>query len=152
MNSLIVGADDYLKEWTAKKIGITGFGPSTAIGVQRNGKIIAAAVYHDFRDGQIEASLAANSQSWASRSVLHAMFAYPFLQVGANRLLVTCNESNSKAMKMNRQLGFTQEGRLRQLYAPHDAIIWGMLMAECKWIKGSKNGQISTGTAASSKS
>jgi len=148
----VFGADEYLKSWAAKLIGIKEFGPSVAIGVQAGDKIIAAAVYHDFRDGQIEASIAASSRRWATRSVLHTLFAYPFLQVGANRLLVTCNEANEKAMKMNSQLGFTQEGRLRQMYAPHDAIIWGMLKDECKWIKGQDNGQILAITAANAKS
>ena len=142
MNRLIIGADDYLKVWAAKIIGIDGFGPSTAIGVERDGKIICAAVYHNFRDGQIEASIAASSRRWANRSVLHALFAYPFNQVGAHRLLVTCNEANEKAMKMNSQLGFIQEGRLRQMYDPHDAVIWGMLKDECKWIKEKSNGKI----------
>ena len=148
MNRLIIGADDYLKGWAAKIIGIDGFGPSTSIGVERDGKIICAAVYHDYRDGQIEASIAASSRRWANRSVLHALFAYPFNQVGAHRLLVTCNEANEKAMKMNSQLGFTQEGRLRQMYAPHDAVIWGMLKDECKWIKEKSNGKIKPEFAA----
>ena len=146
MNRLIIGADDYLKGWAAKIIGIDGFGPSTAIGVERDGKIICAAVYHDFRDGQIEASIAASSRRWANRSVLHALFAYPFNQIGANRILVQCSEANDKAMKMNKQLGFTQEGRLRQLYPPHDAILWGMLRSECKWLKGNDYGQKSAVT------
>ena len=148
MNRLIFGADDYLKSWAAKIIGIDGFGLSTAIGVERDGKIICAAVYHDYRDGQIEASIAASSRRWANRSVLHALFAYPFNQVGAHRLLVTCNEANEKAMKMNSQLGFTQEGKLRQMYAPHDAVIWGMLKDECKWIKEKSNGKIKPEFAA----
>jgi RimJ/RimL family protein N-acetyltransferase len=143
----IFGADDYLKNWAAKRIGIEGFGPSVAIGVQADDEIIAAAVYHDLRDGQIEASIAASSRRWATRSVLHTLFAYPFLQVGANRLLVTCSEANEKAMKMNSQLGFVQEGRLRQMYAPHDAAIWGMLKQECKWLKGNDYGQKRTRTA-----
>ena len=148
MNRLIFGADDYLKGWAAKIIGIDGFGPSTSIGVERDGKIICAAVYHDYRDGQIEASIAASSRRWANRSVLHALFAYPFNQVGAHRLLVTCNEANEKAMKMNSQLGFTQEGKLRQMYDPHDAVIWGMLKDECKWIKEKSNGKIKPEFAA----
>ena len=100
MNRLIFGADGYLKTWVSKQIGIDGFGPSVAIGVQRDGEIIAAAVYHDLRKGQIEASIASTSLRWASRSVLHALFAYPFNQVGATRLLVQCSEANQKAMKM----------------------------------------------------
>jgi hypothetical protein len=51
-------------------------------------------------------------------------------------------------MKMNRQLGFVQEGRLRQLYAPHDAILWGMLKEECKWIRNQDNGKIKPATSA----
>ena len=107
MNRLIFGADDYLKGWAAKIIGIDGFGPSTSIGVERDGKIICAAVYHDYRDGQIEASIAASSRRWANRSVLHALFAYPFNQVGAHRLLVTCNEAScAKCMiRMMRSFG-----------------------------------------------
>jgi len=98
MNRLIFGADDYLKKWAAKQIGIDGFGPSVSIGVQRDGEIIAAAVYHDLRQGQIEASIAAIfSRRWASRSVLHALFAYPFNQVGVNRLLVQCSEANEES-------------------------------------------------------
>jgi RimJ/RimL family protein N-acetyltransferase len=148
MNRLIFGADDYLKTWVAKQIGIDGFGPSVAIGVQRDGEIIAAAVYHDLRQGQIEASIAATSRRWASRSVLHTLFTYPFYQVGANRLLVQCSEANDKTMKIVRQLGFTEEGRLRQLYAPHDAVLWGMLRKECQWIKEKSNGKIKPTTAA----
>ena len=82
MNRMIFGADDYLKQWAASRIGIEGFGPSASIGVQRDGEIIAACVYHDLRDGQIEASIAASSPHWATRSVLYGLFAYPFIQVG----------------------------------------------------------------------
>ncbi len=148
MNRLIFGADDYLKRWAAQRIGIDGFGPSAAIGVQRDGEIIAACVYHDYRDGQIEASIAASSQRWANRSVLFGLFAYPFIQVGAKRMLVTCSEANHKAMKMNRQLGFVEEGRLRKMFGKHDAVLFGMLKQECKWI-GVTDGQERTYTTAS---
>ena len=150
MNRIIFGADDYLKSWAAERIGIGQFGPSVAIGVERDNQIICAAIYHDLREGQIEASIAASSRRWASRSVLHTLFAYPFKQVGAHRLLVQCNEANAKAMKMNRQLGFVQEGRLRHLHGPDDGILWGMLKDECKWIKGQSNGQVSAFTTTSS--
>ena len=122
MISIVTNIDDYVRAWVAKRIGITGFGPSTAIGVQRDGQLVAGAVFHDYRDGQIEASIASDSP----------------------RLLVTCDESNDKAMKMNKQLGFTPEGILRQMYYPNDAIIWGMLKDECKWItkKETEHGKV----------
>ncbi len=152
MITIITNVDDYVRAWVAKKLGINSFGPSTAIGIQKNGELIAGCVYHDYRDGQIESSLASSTKSWANRSVLYSLFAYPFLQVKANRLLVTCAENNEKAMKMNRQLGFVPEGILRELYYPNDGIVWGMLKQECKWIKGNKNGQKCSAKSSCTKS
>lgn len=149
MITIITNIDDYVKSWVAKKLNIRGFGPSSAIGVQKNNQLIAGVVYHDYRDGQIESSIASSSPYWATRSVLYSLFAYPFLQVDVNRMLVTCDESNEKAMKMNKQLGFTPEGILRQLYYPNDGIVWGMLKDECKWIKESNYGKIITNTTSS---
>jgi len=143
MIGIVTNIDSYVKAWVSKQIGINGFGPSTAIGVQNDGQLIAGAVFHDYSDGQVQASISAISPKWATRSVLYSLFAYPFIQMDANRLLVTCDETNVKAMKMNRQLGFTPEGILRKLYYPNDAIIFGMLKDECKWLtkKEITNGQ-----------
>ena len=49
MKTIVVEADEYLKSWAAKRIGIDKFGPSKAIGVQCDGEIICVAVYHDWR-------------------------------------------------------------------------------------------------------
>ena len=103
MISIVTNIDDYVRAWVAKRIGIRGFGPSTAIGVQKNGQLIAGAVFHDYRDGQIEASIAASSPSWATRSVLYSLFAYPFNQCDANRLLVTCDEKMTYISCCNKQ-------------------------------------------------
>ena len=148
MISTVFGADEFIKDWVAKRLNIEGFGPSVAIGIQRDSQLIGGVVYHDWRDGQIEASIATSSPGWATRSVLHTIFAFPFSQVGVNRILVTCDASNKKAMKMNHQLGFTQEGVLRQLYPPHDGIVWGMLQNECKWLRSNSYGQKQANTAA----
>jgi len=39
--SIITNIDDYVRAWVAKRIGISGFGPSTAIGVQKDSQLIA---------------------------------------------------------------------------------------------------------------
>ncbi len=100
----------------------------------RHDKLIAAVVYHDFRGNQIEASIASISKFWATKPILRALFSYPFIQLKVNRMLVLCAEDNAKAMKMNKQLGFTKEGRLRGLFDKSDGILWGMLKNECKFI------------------
>ena len=53
MITTVFGADDFIKDWVAKRLNIEGFGPSVAIGIQRDSQLIGGVVYHDWRDGQI---------------------------------------------------------------------------------------------------
>ena len=136
MNQIIIDSkDQHLQKWVANILEIKqGFSPGQALGVMRHDKLIAAVVYHDFRGNQIEASIASISKFWATKPILRALFSYPFIQLKVNRMLVLCAEDNAKAMKMNKQLGFTKEGRLRGLFDKSDGILWGMLKNERKFI------------------
>ena len=58
-----------------------GFGASTAIGIiDDDGKLVAGLVYHNWypEHGVIEMSVGAISKRWMTRTVLRAIFAYPF--------------------------------------------------------------------------
>jgi RimJ/RimL family protein N-acetyltransferase len=48
---------------------------------------------------------------------------------------VITGASNLKSQNMLERMGFTAEGRLRQRFPNEDAIVYGMLSNECKWIR-----------------
>ena len=132
---LLYGFDQQIAKWVAERTKVVNFGPARAIGVVRDGQIVAGAVYSNFREGNIEASFAADDRRWASRAILRGLFVYPFLQLKCRRLTCIVAADNEKSLKLCTGVGFQIEGRCRRVFGPVDGIILGMLPEECKWIK-----------------
>lgn len=124
-----------------QKMGVEEFGPFTTIGISEGDKLIAGAVYHRWRQFDCELTFAASSPKWCRKGVLKALFHYPFVQQGLERMTLIIGENNPRAIKLNTGLGFRIEGRARKAYdGKHDAFVLGMLKDECKWIKEIKVG------------
>jgi len=152
MIKLLVNSDFFVTTWVQSKIGDINFRDCKAIGVLKDARLVAGVVYHSLADSQIHASIAVEDKNWANKSILYALFAYPFVQCNCHRILVTVRDNNKKSIKLAKRLGFKHEGRLRQMFPPHDAVLLGMLRSECKWlnIKENKNGKIKTASSSSS--
>jgi RimJ/RimL family protein N-acetyltransferase len=72
---------------------------------------------------------------WVRREAMHRFFAYPFLQLGCNRVTGLVAATNLTARKFDEHIGFVQEGVLREGLPNGEAlIVYGMLRAECRWI------------------
>ena len=151
MIQLLLNRDDYVSAWLQSKIPGISFHDCKAIGIIKNQKLIAAVVYSNLRDGQIEATIVVEDKNWANKAILYALFAYPFKQCNCYRILVTVRDNNNKSIKLAKRLGFKHEGKLRQMFPPHDAVLLGMLRSECKWlnIKGNNYGKVKTISTAS---
>jgi len=151
MIQLLVNRDDYVSAWVQSKLKGFLFNDCKAIGIIKNQKLIAAVVYSNLRDGQIEATIVVEDKNWANKAILYALFAYPFKQCNCHRILVTVRDNNKKSIKLAKRLGFKHEGKLRQMFPPHDAVLLGMLRSECKWlnIKEKQNEQKSTASPTS---
>ena len=132
--SALYGFDQQISRWVAERTKVVNFGPARAIGIVKDGQIVAGVVYSNFREGNIEATLAVDDKRWASRAVLKALFAYPFCQLGCRRLTCIIPADNTASVNLCTKLGFTIEGRCRQVFGPVDGIICGLLATECKWI------------------
>ena len=140
--SLLYGQDRLVTAWVSQKLGIPDFGACSAIGVMRDNKIIAGAVYNDFRKdhrGQpmsIECTIVSVDKSWLNRHILNALFGYPFSQLKVRRVQLKTAKRNKKLRKMFEALGFKFEGVLRQdWWLGGDAVVYSMLHHECRWIK-----------------
>ncbi len=135
---MIFGCDPQVTAWVAARMpGFRqedGFGPCTAIGIAEDGSLIAGAVYHNYRDYDIEISFAADSAKWATRTHIREIFHYPFNQLGCVRLTTVTGRKNKRARKLDEGLGFKLEGVIRKGYdGKQDANVYGMLKHECKW-------------------
>ena len=136
--NLIYGRDQEVAEWVAQRAphADNGFERYVAIGVEDKGDLIAGCVYNDFRGHAMHVSIASTTPKWASRKVLYAFFGYPFLQCKVERLTAYTGKSMASVRAFLVRLGFVEEGVIRKGFADDDAVIYGMLRSECRWIKG----------------
>nr|CRH05499.1 conserved protein of unknown function. Putative Acyl-CoA N-acyltransferase [Candidatus Magnetococcus massalia] len=94
-----------------------------------------AVVYDNFRQRDLEMSLAALSPRWCRRDVLRAAFAYPFEQLGCRRITSLVPRSNQKSRRLAEGLGLRLEGVVRcAMEGDEDAMVYGMLKEECRWL------------------
>lgn len=145
---MIYNHDAEIAHWVANGLDATFPDGSRAIGVGREGKIIAGVVYHDFRyDRNVEMSIYSTTPRWATKEALYHFFAYPFIQLNYARVTAVTTESNKHTQRFLDRLGFTQEGILRDATHEGDAVIYGLLKHECRYLKyGQEVKQSATGS------
>lgn len=135
---LVYGQDERVAEWVGKQLmkDAEAFKPCVAVGIEREGKLIAGVIYNKYEpELLIEMSIASIDKAWATRHNLSALFSYPFIQLNLKRVQALCSEKDEGVQMFLKRLGFTHEGTHPCAY--HDggtALSFGMLKNNCKWL------------------
>ena len=127
--------DSRVVEFVSQRLGRFYY-PVTAVGLEKDGRIVAGAVYERFNGHNVYFHGASDgSKKWAVRGLLRAACEYPFLTLGAKRMTAQAPESNEAAVKFDLAFGFEEECRLKG--AAHDGsdlISFVMWKDKCKWL------------------
>ena len=108
----------------------------TAIGLERDGELVAGVVYESLSPFNVWMHVAAQPGINATRSFLYASFAYPFIQCGVQAVRGFVSASNAAARRFNEHLGFVQEAVLANAASDgSDAIIYVMPKARCRYVR-----------------
>lgn len=143
----VFGRDKEVGEWVAKRIPLIGrrekFGQYSSIGIEDKGKLIAGCVYSNYTSNDIYMNFAADNKKWANKENLNLFFAYPFYQLKLPRVSAFADKGNRQSRRLIEGVGFKYEGKKRKIIdGRHDAIMYGMLIDECKYLIRSRgNGQ-----------
>lgn len=141
---IITNAHAELCEWVEK--GIYGFsrgydGETKAIGQIIDGRLVSAVTFSKFEAREngsffnAEMGIFSIDKRWCNRHYLRTVFRYPFIQLGLERVQTVCSAQEEGIIVFNQRLGFVQEGRHRKAwFTGCDALSWGMLRGECKWL------------------
>lgn len=134
---LAYGYDQYIRQWVSNELGYAVGGDNyRAIGILHNDRVIGGCVYHDYKGYMVEGSLATTDKRWCSRKVLKALFDFAFNELGCERFHAVCSKKNKQMRDIFVRLGFKQEGSHPKAHIDgSDAISYGMLKDQCKWIK-----------------
>jgi RimJ/RimL family protein N-acetyltransferase len=114
--------------------------PHVSIGIGDDERLLCAVLYEDFNGSNIFAHIAAEPNSyWATRRTLDAIFRYPFITCGCERITVTVAKNNLPSRELAKRMGFTLEGNVRHGYKYgdkfQDLLCYGMLKDECRWLR-----------------
>jgi RimJ/RimL family protein N-acetyltransferase len=132
---LIFHADDALARWAGDRLGMEIGKPNTAIGVARSGKIVAAAVFNNFRPPNIEVTFVTSSPRWASKLAIAAILKYPFKQLGCKRVTAIIEATNQPARAFLCRLGFKLEGIHPDVFVSGSAETYGLLARDAaRWV------------------
>ena len=132
---LLFNHDAVLTAWAGARLGIADFRPCTTIGVAREGAILAAAIYNNYRPPNIEITFVTASPHWASKGAICAMLRYPFVQLGCKRLTAITAVQNAPARTFLLRLGFCEEGLHSDALPSGAAVSYGLLAANAaRWI------------------
>ncbi len=124
-------SDGVVVAWVRQQIGyVPDFGACTALGlVADDGKPLAGAVYHEYRPecATVMISFAAASPRWATENTIRAFLAYPFRELGVNKLRAAVMHTNERSLRLTSGVGFKREGTLADEFGPgKHAVMFGM--------------------------
>jgi len=125
-----------VRAFCAERLGDAEWGVSTGIGLERDGVLIAGVVYDRFTGPNVYAHIAGTpGTQWMTRQFLHAIFSYPFEQLGVARITGEVAASNAEALRLDKHFGFKYEATLKGVVPSGDLVILVMWKEDCRWLR-----------------
>ena len=124
-------------QWVSKKMFGARFKPDAAIGLERDGEVVAGVVYEDWNGASFVCHIVVDGL--LTPGYLGAIFHYPFTYCGAKKILAPVAESNEESVAFVEKLGFRLEHRILDAH-PDGAIRLYSITADNRFV-GGKYGQ-----------
>src|SRR4051812_3298195 len=110
-------------DWVARKM-FSRFNADEAIGLDFNGERVAGGVYESWTGASFIVHIVV--QGLMTPKYLAAIFHYPFIHCGADKLIAPVAESNQDSVKFVRKLGFTEEARITRAHPDGSLLLYTM--------------------------
>jgi RimJ/RimL family protein N-acetyltransferase len=119
---------------------------SVAIGLERDGKIVAGTVYENWNGVSVVCHIA-----WerVTPAYMAAVYDYPFNVANVDKIIGPISSNHTRALALVSKMGFSEEARIKG--AAHDSgdiVLMTMTPNECRYLEP-RYGQKITGTATS---
>lgn len=113
---------------------------TTCIGLEREGKIVAAAMYDGFNGSSIFAHIAITGKM--TREWLWFICYYPFVQLKCEVVIGLVSSANHAAQRFDEHFGFVKQCVIPGGDPQGDLIIYALRKADCRFLtKGKHYGQ-----------
>lgn len=101
----------------------------------KGGVLLGGNIYNGYTGESIQLHMAGFSPAWANRTFLWYAFDYPFRQLQCRRVFGISPQANSKALDIQRRLGFKEVARIDGVFPEGAAVISAMEHDKCRWLR-----------------
>ncbi len=124
-----------LAQWIFERMGVGFYGYRT-VGLKVDGEFVAGVLLDRFGVHECQIHIATRQGSmWATPENCRTAFSFPFIYLNRTRITAETAVSNRRMIRVNEHLGFVREGVKRKAADDGgDAIVFGMLREECRWL------------------
>lgn len=135
-SQVVYGNEKEFLPWAEEKIGVCFRRDAYTIGLIRDGDIVAVTVYDTYSQNDLCMHIASDgTKRWLNKEFLVKCFAYPFIQLGLERVTGLVDEENTRALQFDLNLGFREEGRHPKAGKNGSTLIsLGLLKENCRFI------------------
>ena len=123
---------DSVGAWVAEQTTGSYHCNSSAIGLEREGQIVAGVIYESFMDTTITCHIAIAGR--VNKKFLRAIFDYPFRVCNVDKIIAPVIADNDKSINLVQNMGFTEEARIAR--SNGDMIFFTLLKDKCKFLGG----------------
>lgn len=100
------------------------------------GALLGGSVFQNYTGASIGMHAASWRQRWVTRALLYATFAYPFIQLGCERVFGQVPADNHAALNFDLNLGFQVIATIPNVFKNHvDCLVVCMEKDECRFIR-----------------
>ena len=111
---------------------------SQAIGLAKDGELVAGVWYEDFNKKTVTCHIAIDGI--INRKYLGIIFDYPFVQLGVDKIICPVLSDNDKSIRLVKNMGFEEQARLLEFSPSGDLLFFVMSKDKCRFL-GEKYGQ-----------
>lgn len=112
---LVFNDKEKVGQWVADQVDQTGsWGDFYAMGAEVNGELVSGVVFNNFNESNSTCHIAVSKPTKLFLELLDHAFVYAFQQCKLKRLTGLVASDNHKALRLDKHIGFVEEGVMRQ--------------------------------------
>ena len=119
--------------WCADKLEMGFFeGRAQAIGLRRDGKIIASVIYENWNGRSIMCHMVVEGK--LNRAYIRAIFDYAYRVCAVFKVVSPVASTNTRCRHFIEHLGFTPEAVISDAHPDGDIIVYSMKADDCRFL------------------
>jgi RimJ/RimL family protein N-acetyltransferase len=136
MDTLVLDQKEAIGAWVAEQVNHTSsWGSFYALGIMRDGQIIAGVVFNNYNGANATAHIAIARQTRLVHKMIEASFDYAFNFCKLKRLTGMVPSNEPKILAFDKHIGFEEEFVMKDGAPGADMHVLVMWPDKCRWLR-----------------